>query len=148
MTLAAFVLAASFFTDTAQAAEKLSIEQVKLAPPDMDVYVHTSADSNFDSVKPSDITADLDGQSYSVQSIENEGNTTEGVFYAFLLDVSASIPQDSLDAAVDAPLGHFAGPAVCLDILCLCARLEPQSLLLLLLFLFLTVPTAIKSGRR
>lgn len=102
MTLAAFVLAASFFTDTAQAAEKLSIEQVKLAPPDMDVYVHTSADSNFDSVKPSDITADLDGQSYSVKSIENEGNSTEGVFYAFLLDVSASIPQDSLDAAVDA----------------------------------------------
>ncbi len=102
ITLAALLLAASFFTDTAQAAEKLSIEQVKLAPPDMDVYVHTSADSNFDSVKPSDITADLDGQSYSVKSIENEGNTTEGVFYAFLLDVSASIPQDSLDAAVDA----------------------------------------------
>lgn len=102
ITLAALLLAASFFTDTAQAAEKLSIEQVKLAPPDMDVYVHTSADLNFDSVKPSDITADLDGQSYSVKSIENEGNSTEGVFYAFLLDVSASIPQDSLDAAVDA----------------------------------------------
>lgn len=102
MTLAAFLLAASFFTDTAQAAEKLSIEQVKLAPPDMDVYVHTSADSNFDSVKPSDITADLGGQSYTAKTIENEGNTTEGVFYAFLLDVSASIPQDSLDAAVGA----------------------------------------------
>ncbi|MGN0242410.1 MAG: vWA domain-containing protein [Candidatus Weimeria sp.] len=102
ITLAALIFAASFFTDTAQAAEKLSIEQVKLAPPDMDVYVRTSDNSDFSSVKPSDITADLSGHSYTVKSIENEGNTTDGVFYAFMLDVSASIPQDSLDAAVGA----------------------------------------------
>lgn len=102
MTLAAFVLAASFFTINAQAAEKLSIEQVKLSPPDMDVYVHTSGDSDFGSVKPSDISARMGSHSFSVKNIEKEGNSTDGVFYAFLLDVSASIPQDSLDAAVDA----------------------------------------------
>lgn len=97
--MAALLMAASFFTVNASAAEALSIEQVKLAPPDMDVYVHAD-DADLSGVKPDDVKAQLGSHTFDVKSIESQGRLSEGIFYAFLLDVSGSIPQSSLDAAV------------------------------------------------
>lgn len=98
LTLAACVLAASFYTETAEAA-KLSVEQVKLSPPDADAYIY-SEKNDLSDVKTSDISADLGGKALDVEAIESSGHSNGGTFYAFLLDVSGSIPQASLDAAV------------------------------------------------
>lgn len=106
LTLAALLFAASFFTETAYAADKLSVEQVRLLPPDADAYIY-SEKSDLSSVKADDITADLGGKPIEVQKIESSGHSNGGTFYAFLLDVSGSIPQASLDAAISS-IGDIA----------------------------------------
>lgn len=70
-------MAASFFTVNASAAEALSIEQVKLAPPDMDVYVHAD-DADLSVVKPADVKAQLGSHTFDVKSIESQERLSEG----------------------------------------------------------------------
>lgn len=56
------------------------------------------------------------------------------------------VKPGDLDAAVEAPLGHLVAPAVCLVVSSLCALLELQCLLLLLVLL-VAVSTRSERGR-
>lgn len=84
----------------ASAAEQLSVEQVQLSPPDVDFYVYSEG-KDLSGLKTDDVSATLGKYSFDVDSVvPQDESANDGVFYAFLLDISGSIPQASLDAAV------------------------------------------------
>ncbi|MBQ5430478.1 MAG: VWA domain-containing protein [Lachnospiraceae bacterium] len=79
----------------------VAVEQVQVDVPLVNAYVY-SQNTDLSKVDPGKVRATLAGQKLQVLSVEQQKKTKQGVFYAFLLDVSASIPQADLDAAKDA----------------------------------------------
>ncbi len=80
---------------------KLKVEQVQVDVPLVNAYVYSEG-KDLSRVRPEQVQAKLAGQKLQVLSVEQQKKTKQGVFYAFLLDVSASIPQADLDAAKNA----------------------------------------------
>lgn len=79
----------------------VAVEQVQVDVPLVNAYVY-SQNTDLSKVDPGKVRATLAGQKLQVLSVEQQKKTKQGVFYAFLLDVSASIPQADLDAAKNA----------------------------------------------
>jgi preprotein translocase subunit SecF len=79
----------------------LAVEQVQVDVPLVNAYVY-SRDLDLSKVKPKEVRATLAGQKLKVLSMKQQHKTEQGIYYAFLLDVSASIPQADLDAAKEA----------------------------------------------
>nr|MCR4869191.1 VWA domain-containing protein [Lachnospiraceae bacterium] len=69
--------------------------------PLVNAYVY-SRDLDLSKVQPKKVSATLAGQKLKVLSMKQQHKTEQGIYYAFLLDVSASIPQADLDAAKEA----------------------------------------------
>ncbi|MDD6380940.1 MAG: VWA domain-containing protein [Lachnospiraceae bacterium] len=83
----------------AMAAESLTVEQVQLSPPDMDFYVYSDG-VDMSGITKDDVSATVGSYTFDVDSVKAQDRDTDGIFYAFLLDISGSIPQSSLDAAI------------------------------------------------
>lgn len=81
------------------AAESLSVEQVQLSPPDMDFYIYSDG-ADLSGITPDDVSAAMGSYTFDVDSVSTQDRDTDGIFYAFLLDISGSIPQKSLNAAI------------------------------------------------
>ncbi len=81
----------------AYSAQKLSIEQVQLSPPDMDVFVNSESTKE---IAKEDVSASIGDDKLEVDSVSKQDKDSTGIFYAFLLDISGSIPQSSLNAAI------------------------------------------------
>ncbi len=98
----AFFLCILFVTAScvpAMAAESLTVEQVQLSPPDMDFYVYSDG-ADMSGITKDDVSATVGSYTFDVDSVKAQDRDTDGIFYAFLLDISGSIPQSSLDAAI------------------------------------------------
>jgi hypothetical protein len=107
LTLCALTLSAAAFT----------VEQTQLCMPDIDVYLY-EGDSSFSGLTERDVSATLGGAPLGCQSF---GRSQQGIYYVYLLDVSASMPDD-LFAAAKAAVSDA------------CARLREQDTLTLITF--------------
>jgi hypothetical protein len=85
-------------------ASAVAVEQVQAEPPDVSVYIYEDG-TDFSALAASDISAEIGGKSVGVRGFSP---SSEGIFYIFLLDISASIPQSYFDAAREAVLGMRA----------------------------------------
>ena len=80
---------------------KLKVEQVQVDVPLVNAYVYSEG-KDLSRVRPEQVQAKLAGQELKVLSCQQQKKTKQGIFYAFLLDVSASIPQEDLEGAKNA----------------------------------------------
>ncbi|MEG1632962.1 MAG: VWA domain-containing protein [Oscillospiraceae bacterium] len=113
-TLTIFIMLAALMCGGATA---VVVEQVQLCMPSVDVYLYESNDE-LSTLKAEDISASLGGAPLAVKSF---GRAEQGIYYVYMLDVSASMPN-----------GHFA--AAKLAVAEACARLREQDSLALITF--------------
>jgi hypothetical protein len=95
----------------------LSIEQTQVKMPGIDVYLYQDG-NELSELSPSEVTAALDGVPLAVRGL---GRSEQGIFYVYMLDVSASIPAPHFYAARDAVAAAYE-------------RLRPQDRMALLTF--------------
>lgn len=98
-------------------AQAVSVEQIQVSLPRVDVYVHADTEPLYE-LDVGEISASLDGQPLLVESFQP---SEQGIFYTFMLDISKSIPKAHLEAAKQAVRD-------------VCSELRPQDRLALLSF--------------
>lgn len=81
----------------------VSVEQTQLCMPEIDVYLYEDG-NDLSEVTADDITATLDGEPLGVRDF---GKGEQGIFYVYMLDVSASIPEAHFSAAKAAVLNAW-----------------------------------------
>lgn len=113
-----FLLLAGLLTKLlSPGALALSIEQAQVKMPGIDVYLYQDG-NELSELSPSDVTATLDGAPLAVRGL---GRSEQGIFYVYMLDVSASIPAAHFNAARGAVAAAYE-------------RLRPQDRMALLTF--------------
>mgnify|MGYP000883438054 FL=1 len=78
----------------------VSVEQAQVCMPDIDVYLYDGGDV-LSGIAEGEITAALDGAALSVRSLVR---AEQGIFYVYMIDVSASMPAGHFSAAKQAVL--------------------------------------------
>lgn len=111
---AAIFLSVSLMT---MGAAAFTVEQTQICMPDLDVYLYEDG-SDFTGLTERDVAASLGGESLSCEAF---GRSEEGIYYVYMLDVSASMPDD-LFAAAKAAVSDA------------CGRLREQDTLTLITF--------------
>lgn len=96
--LVRFLLLAALLWLLPLGARALSIEQAQVKMPGIDVYLYQDG-NELSQLPPEEIQASLDGAPLSVRTL---GRSEQGIFYVYMLDVSASIPDAHFYAARDA----------------------------------------------
>lgn len=81
-------------------ASAVTVEQTQVCMPQIDVYMYED-DNDLAGVDKADITATLNGEPLNVRDF---GKSEQGIFYVYMLDVSASIPAAHFAAAKQAVL--------------------------------------------
>lgn len=84
-------------------AGAVSLEQVQPVMPEISVYIHDNGD-DLTALAKEDIQATLDGEALTVEDL---APSEEGIFYAFLIDISRSISPAHLEAAKQAVLSTY-----------------------------------------
>lgn len=85
-------------------ASALTLEQVQASPPTFDVYVCGDG-VDLSSVEAADVKATLGGSPLDCTSVSQ---SEQGIFYVFMLDISASIPEAHFEAAKEAVLSTYS----------------------------------------
>lgn len=85
-------------------ASALTLEQVQASPPKFDIYVHGEG-VDLSEVKTADVKAALGGSPLNCTGISR---SEQGIFYVFMLDISASIPPAHFEAAKEAVLSTYS----------------------------------------
>lgn len=85
LSLAVLTLGAAAFT----------VEQTQLCMPKIDVYLYEDG-SSFTGLTEKDVSASLGGEALVCESF---GRSQQGIYYVYMLDVSASMPDDLFAAA-------------------------------------------------
>lgn len=73
----------------------VTVEQIQVCMPDVDVYIYSDG-NDLSVVSEADIVADLEGEPLAVKDFSR---SEQGIFYVYMLDVSASIPEAHFAAA-------------------------------------------------
>ena len=85
------------------AAFAVTVEQVQVCMPEIDVYLYEGG-SDLSGISSSEITAALGAETLS---IEEFSVSDEGIFYVYMLDISASMPSDHFVAAKSAVMNAY-----------------------------------------
>lgn len=98
-------------------AAALTVEQVQVVMPEIDVYVYEDG-TDLSELNPEDVRAELAGEPLRITAMEP---SEQGIYYVYMLDISGSIPNS-----------HFEGAKAA--ILDATTRLRPQDRLSLITF--------------
>lgn len=86
-------------------AGAVSIEQAQPVMPQITAYVRDDA-GELAGLTAKDVSAELDGVPLAVEGFEQ---SSQGIYYVFMLDISASVSEPYLNAAKDAILRIYDG---------------------------------------
>lgn len=98
-------------------ASAVSLEQVQLLMPEIDVYLYEDG-NDLEGLTKENITATLGGEDLSITALEP---SEQGIYYVYMLDISGSMPQGHFQGAKDAILKSYG-------------RLRPQDKMALITF--------------
>lgn len=85
-------------------AAAVTVEQVQLCMPQVDVYFYEDG-QDLSGLTAADVTAELGGEPLRVTGLSR---AEQGIYYVYMLDVSASMPDDYFSAAREAVKGALS----------------------------------------